>query len=302
MYRYLVFSALALASTAASADTSVCTNIAAVPYVISTPGSYCMNQNLTMPAGGEGSVYAIPIQANDVTHDSNSHTLSGPAPIMPPADPQNVSGIILEGSARSVVRNCTISGFQNAIRIGVSIDTTPRPRDAIIEDNRIIGSMFGISGTGEGVNRIRRNSLMNVVGGGILIVAYDGIMHVTDNFVSATGNTTSVDGTAANFGTAGAVGPGGANAWVFAEDNNFAETVGPQGEGPAAAVVIAANAKVSFEGNIVSAPSTPANQGFVTEGVYADPTAQFNCQGNAIVGYGTEANNPGCAAANNRIY
>ena len=66
-------------------------------------------------------------------------------------------------------------------------------------------------------------------------------------------------------------------------------------------VIATTDSNVSFEENVISAPSTPANQGFVTQGFRANPGANVNCNGNVIVGYGGEGNNPGCLAADNNM-
>jgi hypothetical protein len=297
MNRLLLVSALLLASAGVRAETNVCTTISSLPTTISAPGVYCLSSNLTMAAGPTWAIY---IQAPDVTLDCNSHSITGPAPVAPPAPALTTNGIILDNSARTTIRNCKINGFQQGIRMGVQGGpANEKPLDAIIEDNKINGSMFAIGGTVRGVSRIRRNQVVNTLGGGISVAARDGIAHVAENFVSVVGDPATVDGTAAGFSSAGS------NAWVFAEDNYFAEVVAPPSPmpppGSELGAVMLFSGNVSLEGNTVSAPSDPAKIGIVNYGVIVVPGTNVMCNDNVIVGYGTN-NNPACAPGNNRIY
>ena len=40
----------------------------------------------------------------------------------------------------------------------------------------------------------------------------------------------------------------------------------------------------------------------VSQAFYSDPSASTTCEDNVFVGYGGEANNPGCLIVNNRMY
>src|SRR5262245_29056235 len=66
--------ALACASVPALAETTNCTAITSVPYVITVQGVYCFTDNIatTMSSGN-----AIEIQANNVTIDLNGFKLGG---------------------------------------------------------------------------------------------------------------------------------------------------------------------------------------------------------------------------------
>lgn len=295
MHKSIFAVALLLASPATRAETNVCTNITSLPYVITSPGAYCLTQDLTLAAGPSPD-WAIKIQAPDVVLDCNSFSLNGPAPVAPPAPALNLGAIRLEGSARTTVRNCRIIGFQDGIRIGISAVTLPRPIDATIEDNRVAGAAFGITGTAEGLSRVRRNSVQNTLNAGLQLVARDGVMEVAENYVSGSGIASSVEGNGGTFATAGT------NPFMFVHDNVFSEIVSPAGAGPLAAVSIAAGARAKFEHNVVSSPSNPADQGAATQGVNVDVSASVTCRQNVIVGYGGAPNNPGCLGADNRIY
>ena len=297
MNRLLLVSALFLASAGVRADTIVCTTINSLPVTISDPGTYCLAADFTVPAGP---TWAITINAADVTLDCNGHSITGPTPVAPPAPALTTNGILLDNSARTTVRNCKIKGFQQGIRLGVPMSPgNTKPLDAVIEDNRVTGSMFAISGTGRGVSRVHNNTVLNTLGGGISLAALDGIMHVTGNYVSVVGDPATVDGTAAGFSSSGS------NSWVFVEKNEFAEVVAPAGPMPPPGSELGAimlfGGNVSFEENTVSAPSDPAKQGIVNYGVIVVPGTNVQCDGNVIVGYGGN-NNPACAPANNRIY
>ena len=295
MLRNIMLLALLLGADAVQAETNVCTSITTVPYVITTPGQYCLAADFTVGPSADVNVWAISIQAADVVLDCNDHSLSGPAPDPSGQSVNYVNGIILEGTARTTVRNCRINGFGTAIALG----TTPQyATNLLIEDNRISGAGHGIVGTAVGVTRIRRNAVLDGYYSGVIVRVRDGTGEFRDNYISRNG----VVDAPPNFGTAFWLRTQGTNSRVFVTGNTIAEVLGVPGSDSWAAVMIDPGSNVTFVENIVSAPANPANQGVVKRGIMAFGTVQVECHGNVFVGYGGEGNNAPCAAANNRMY
>ena len=296
MLRSTLFLALLMGASAVHAETNVCTTIAALPYVVTAPGQYCLSDNLTIANAPSPGQWAIQIQADDVVLDCNHHSITGPAPIM--GGTLNTNGIRLEGSARTTIRNCRINGFDRAIRVGININTLPRPTDMVIEDNRISGTVTGLGGTASGAVRVNRNTFVNSLGLGAQVSVRDGVAEVRDNYVSNIGSATDPYywGTGLWFTTSGT------NSYIFASGNTVAEVVSAPGPDEASAVVIDPGAMVIFEDNIVSAPSNPANQNQVSHGVGGPGAADVVCRDNVIVGYGIYSSSQFCPAGTNRIY
>jgi hypothetical protein len=99
-------------SCAARADTTICTEIAAVPYFVSAPGIYCLKTSLST-AGGPN---AIAIGVDDVVIDLNGNILDGS-----PAGPgTNNIGVLGYNRKHVIVRNGTIRGFRDGITLSGS--------------------------------------------------------------------------------------------------------------------------------------------------------------------------------------
>jgi hypothetical protein len=63
-------------SAMARAEVVNCTNIATLPFTVTSPGIYCFNASLAYPAA---SGIAINIASDDVVLDLNGHVLDGSA-------------------------------------------------------------------------------------------------------------------------------------------------------------------------------------------------------------------------------
>jgi hypothetical protein len=127
----LLILALLIASPAAKAETyNTCTGfITSLPTVISTPGTWCLKQDL---ATAITSGNAITINTNNVTIDCNNFKLGGlAAGVSTTAD-----GIVAIGRLNGVVRNCNIRGFLH----GVAFYTGGGGHT--IENNRFDGNTY----------------------------------------------------------------------------------------------------------------------------------------------------------------
>ena len=102
-----------LACSDARADTALCTPIVSVPVTLSTPGTYCLDKNLTM--SGTASA-AIAIAANQVTLDCNDRTITRYS------SSTARYGVLASGRTHVKVRNCGLHLFDTGIAlVGVRI-------------------------------------------------------------------------------------------------------------------------------------------------------------------------------------
>src|ERR1700685_3893541 len=77
--------------------------VTSLPAVISTPGTWCLNQNLsTSTIGG----YAIRIAANDVVLDCNDFLVDG----LPLGLGTGEYGIFADNQTHATVRHCNVRG------------------------------------------------------------------------------------------------------------------------------------------------------------------------------------------------
>jgi len=95
---------LALAPTSAKAQSILCTPVTTVPYVMTTPGVYCLDRDLVYSGSGT----AIEVQTSHVTLDLNGYALRGPW--------QGV-GIAASNRAHVTVKNGTVRGFARGVSL-----------------------------------------------------------------------------------------------------------------------------------------------------------------------------------------
>src|SRR5262245_11996426 len=144
MKRLLILSALLpiLSVRTLHAETAACTAIAAVPFTITTPGIYCLRQNLTMTTTGP----AIVILASNVVLDLNGFELED-------TGEASWGGVLVAGSY-NVVRNGTIHGFKTGVEIG-------HFSNCLIEKLLLTECDYGIEATGSSRLTIRNNRIVN---------------------------------------------------------------------------------------------------------------------------------------------
>jgi len=157
--RSLVIAGLTLAvlagaasrASAASSYDSCVGFIDVVPTVISTPGRWCLRQNLITAAAN---VFAIVIATNNVTIDCNGFRLSN----LPAGIGTGSRGIVsFQADALVTVRNCTIEGFA----YGIYIATNPPGTGYVIENNRFSQNRwYGVRLAGVG-SVVRGNIVTN---------------------------------------------------------------------------------------------------------------------------------------------
>jgi len=172
--------ALIVPGAAAHAETNNCTEIMSSPFIISSPGIYCLKNSLT------GAIY---IQASDVVLDLNGHVLDS-------SSPGASAGVLAVDRWNITVRNGTIRGFHTAVQLDGA-----KSRSHLIEYLRLAdNSGTGVSVRGDG-SVVRHNMLINngyAAGPGArfaLLANGDG-MHIAHNQVveSGVGATNEVVG------------------------------------------------------------------------------------------------------------
>jgi len=142
-----------------------CTGIVdSLPATIGTSGTWCLQGDLST-AMGTGA--AVSVTANNVTLDCNGFKIGGLA-----AGPGSAAtGVFANGRTNTVVRNCSIRGFQHGIDLFLG-------EGHVVEDNSLDGSTsIGIQISGDGV--IRRN-IVRGTGGSTLTPSVNGIRTTHD--------------------------------------------------------------------------------------------------------------------------
>ena len=153
---FFVLSLLLLFSYSVQAETTECTVISSLPYVISTQGIYCLKGNL---ATGMTSGNAIEINNNNVVIDLNGYKLGGQGA----GKGTNAYGIYAYQKQNITLRNGTVRGFYKGIYLG---DTGgyATSQAHLVEDIRVdVNTYIGIEVRGRG-NIIRKNQVVDTGG------------------------------------------------------------------------------------------------------------------------------------------
>jgi nitrous oxidase accessory protein NosD len=119
-----LLAALAMLPAPVRAETLACTTITSLPAVISSPGVYCLRDDLSTNLAGS----ALSIDASDVTLDCNGHKIGGLAA----GTSANNSGIVAVDNDQVLVRRCNVRGFRTGIYLTGNGNA--------VEDSRIEGS------------------------------------------------------------------------------------------------------------------------------------------------------------------
>jgi len=148
---------LALATTPAHAARSydTCTStIASLPAVINSPGTYCLNQDMTTAmTSGE----AIDITSTDVVIDCDDFRLDDLAA----GAATTAIGVYTSNNERVTVRNCNVRGFQKGIDLE---DNGSGGGSNLVEDNHLDGNT-GVGITSLGTRSIVRRNIVLDTGG-----------------------------------------------------------------------------------------------------------------------------------------
>ena len=182
----LLYSILALSP--AQAETTNCTAVTSLPYVITTQGIYCFTGHLStsMTSG-----YAILINTNNVTIDMNGYKLGG----LGAGTGTNAVGIYASQRKNIIIRNGIVRGFFQGIFLD---DPSPyiTSQGHLVEDILADQNTYaGIVMQGEGMT-IRRTQVMDTGGSSQKFAAYGVIIYgagndVLNNQITATTSTGS---------------------------------------------------------------------------------------------------------------
>lgn len=159
--RLLVLCALAgLAAPRAGAETVACKEIASLPYVIGSPGAYCLQKSLVtaLTSGGDT---AIRIEASDVVLDLNGHAVAND----PAIEVSLATGILAaSGTSNVTIRNGVVRGFFYGVLLQHFLDA-PVSIGRLVERMTIDGADgAGISSLGDRGVLIRDNTIVEVGG------------------------------------------------------------------------------------------------------------------------------------------
>ncbi len=154
-----IAAACLLSSATASAETTLCTEITSAPYVISSPGIYCLTADL-VSNDPNSTFHAIEVNANNVVIDLNGHKIGGLG-----AGPGTLAtGIYAAYRQNITIRNGTIRGFYWAIFFNDSASPSIS-QGHLIEDMRLDqNTATGIYLTAKS-SVIRRNQIVATGGG-----------------------------------------------------------------------------------------------------------------------------------------
>jgi hypothetical protein len=226
-----LFAAAAPAPAAESYD-SCAGIIGALPAVIATQGTWCLDadRSTALTSGA-----AIEITANNVTIDCNGFKLGG---LSAGAGTATV-GILANTRTNLTVRNCHVRGFRSGVQLN--------GEGIVVEDNRFeANTQRGVTLSGER-NAVRRNLVTDTggstIGTGLAYgIVATGTTDIADNTISG---VTARTGT--NQGAWGiyVAGPGADSA----VENNRVRHVLRDGTGPSAAIRSVASGRTTVIGN-----------------------------------------------------
>lgn len=188
---------LALITSTAKAEISLCTEITSLPTNITKAGIYCLKKNLEFtPVAGFPSGFldgVINIHAHNVTIDLNGFSISNSV-----AGPGNkINGISSVYIEDSIIRNGTVTGFRHGI-----LHAGFAGKRNIIENMRIhANTEYGIYAVGE--DHVIRNNIVTNTGPGDhgdsaagILVTYGGNSVVENNIVNGVTEINSAAGIA----------------------------------------------------------------------------------------------------------
>ena len=162
------------AAQAAESYDNCAGTIATLPTVISTPGTWCLNQNLST---GITSGNAIAITTNDVTLNCNDFTISGLTAGVGTA----AYGIAAANRLNVTVRHCNVRGFYYGVSLSGGSGHT-------VEDNRLDGNTYVGMRVDGNRSVVRRNLIIDTGGSTIVANAFgmttNASVDILDNSVS----------------------------------------------------------------------------------------------------------------------
>lgn len=146
----------ALGVAQVEAETTNCTVIDALPYTIATPGVYCLTEDLDVILNVGA---AITIDSSHVVLDMNGHKVGNGA-----GNATQAFGIYAVNRTHLTVRNGTVIGFLEGVRIKDDTGAYATVQNCIVEDMRANFNKYqGINVEGK-MNVVRNNHVLYTYG------------------------------------------------------------------------------------------------------------------------------------------
>jgi len=242
---FLLVAPLLVQQTASAAESyDSCTGfVTSVPVVLNTPGTWCLNKNLStaMTSGN-----AITILADNVVVDCNDFKVDGLAA----GAGTRVAGISAYNRLNSTVRNCDVRGFY----VGIVLVGSGH----VVEDNHLDGNTFvGINVHGDG-SVIRHNQVFDTGGSTVSgapwgIIGYNSV-DILDNTSSSVVATTGMGGNAVGIYTN--------SNFDGSVNGNRVRGLLPDGGGFALAVINFNSGRIALRNNDLAGNGSPGSTAF----------------------------------------
>ncbi len=178
------------ASSPAQAETTLCTEITALPFTITAQGVYCLKQNLNVNLASGN---AITINAGNVTIDFNGFRVNNQAPLAT----NGARGVYALNRNNITLKN----GFVRGFFMGIYLDetTTDASSSHLVEGMKIADSGFaGIRV--EGDQSVIRDNRVLATGGGLFSTAYGIFLQFADDGIVSGNIISGVTETITNYG------------------------------------------------------------------------------------------------------
>lgn len=299
--------AMILCAGAARAETTECTEITAIPFVITAQGVYCLKQNFGSP---DTDITAIDVQTNNVTIDLNGFKLGN----LGAGAATSSTGVRADNRENVTIRNGIIRGFANGVSLTGTSSSGHVIEDLIVDKSTAVG--LHIAGNGHVVRNNRfvdTDSTPPPVPGFTPVVASTGLaaalVHqsgyqshagtgVTVNGIYANGLSNSliennlISGTTSSGGEAHSIiSVNGGNLKIF--DNTILNT---NGSSHTTGVAFSGTTDVTVQGNIF-------NTGFAADtnqaiGIFNFSGSNIFCFDNVVVNF-EDLQTSGCTAESN---
>lgn len=235
--------------------------ITTVPVTISTPGVWCMYNNIASSVNGT----LITVNTNNVTIDCNGHYLASTA-----GAGNSANGVYAYLRNNTTVRNCHIRGFKSGVWL---VGSTGKGN--VVEDNVFDGNTYiALTMNGDG-SVARRNQVLNTGGSTVYAPAYG---------IYAYSSVDLIDNTVAS--VLPRVGGGGSGYGIYTNNSaggtvsgNRVRGVAKDGAGTAYGIFIYGTGRQSIRDNDVL-----GNGGVGSVGLYCS-TNSSHAQNNRIFGF-----------------
>ncbi len=174
------------------AETTLCTEITALPFTITTQGVYCLKKNLNVNLSADGSA-AITINAGNVMIDFNGFRVNNQAPLAT----NQANGVYAQNRKNITLRNGFIRGFYRGVYL--EENATDGSSSHLVEGIKIADS--GTSGIRiDGDQSVIRDNRVLATGGGPFTRAFGIVLQYADDGLIAGNIVAGVLETNFNYG------------------------------------------------------------------------------------------------------